>query len=69
MKKKKVISKLINRIEKLEKIIKPDGATFTDPMDENKAVFIGIKAGKYTNDVVTITPQTTNITNITNQSI
>ncbi|MDA6072842.1 hypothetical protein NJT12_24800 [Flavobacterium sp. AC] len=69
MKKKKIIKALSKRIEQLEKIVKPDGLTLIAPSDKNKSVFIGIKDGKFTHDVITKTPTTSQSININNQPI
>lgn len=68
MKKKQIIKTLVSRVEVLEKIVNPQGVTFSDPDDANKQVFIGIKKGKFTTDVITQSITTTE-SNITNQSI
>jgi hypothetical protein len=68
MKKKQIITALVARVDALEKIVNPQGATFVDPDDENKQVFIGIKKGMFTTDVITKST-TTNESNIINQSI
>lgn len=69
MKKKQIIMALTQRVEHLEKIVKSSGITLIDPDNENKTVFIGIKDGKFTQDLITKTPETLETTNITNQPI
>ena len=68
MKKKKIIKQLSERIAALEKQIKPDSITITDPTNENKTVVIGIVDGKFTQDVH-LKSSANEITNITNQLI
>lgn len=69
MKKKELIKTLMQRVEELEKIVKPHGITFTNPENENKKVFVGIKEGKFTQDALTEIPSKTETVNITNQLI
>lgn len=68
MKKKKIIESLNERVTSLEQIIRPSGITLTDPSDQNKQVFIGIKSGSYIQDII-IKNQTETETNIITQNI
>lgn len=62
MKKKKVIKKLEHRIEALEKIVKSNSITLTDPTDQEASIVMEVVDGQFTSYTCITSKEKSNLT-------